>query len=225
VDSGCTGHFLLIDAPCRNEQKSINPLRVRLPNGATMDSTHTASLDIPELSATAAVAHVFPAMANNSLLSVGQLCNKGYYVTFTIDHITIFNKVGKEILKGLIYLDTGLWRINLRKEIQHNTIYSADNVCELRNTGALVSYLHNAMFSPPKSALLKAVKQGHLATWPGLTEDAINTHLKFTPVTAMGHMNQKRQNICSTSKAVVITSNLEETTLTPAGTGEKTYLV
>jgi hypothetical protein len=78
-------------------------------------------------------------------------------------------------------------------------------VYELRNTGALVKYLHKAMFSPTKAALLKAVKQGHLATWPGLTGDAINMHLKLTPDTAMGHMNQKRQNIRSTSKAVAIT--------------------
>jgi hypothetical protein len=72
---------------------------------------------------------------------------------------------------------------------------------ELRNTGALVHYLHKALFSPTKSAMLQAVKYGHLITWPGLTEDAINKHLKLTPATAMGHMNQWRQNIRSTSKA------------------------
>jgi hypothetical protein len=49
--------------------------------------------------------------------------------------------------------------------------------------------------------MLQAVKDGHLITWPGLTEDAINKHLKLTPATAMGHMNQRRQNIRSTSKA------------------------
>jgi hypothetical protein len=140
-----------------------------LPNGATMYSTQTSSLDIPELSATAALAQAFPAMANNSLLSVGKLCNEGYSVSFTIDNVTIFNKIGQEILKGLRDLDTGLWCINLRKEIQQNTIASENNVYELRNTGALVNYLHNAMFSPTKEALLKAVKQGYLANWPGLT--------------------------------------------------------
>jgi hypothetical protein len=190
-----------------------------------MDSTHTASLDIPELSATAAVAHVFPAMANNSFLSVRQLCIEGYSVTFTIDNVTILNKIGNEILKGNRDLDTGLWRINLRKEIQHNPIASANNVYELRKTGALVNDLHKAMFSPTKAALIKAVKQGHLVTWPGLTEDAINNHLKLMPATAMGHINQKRQNIRSTSKAVTITSDLEDTTVKPAGTGDKTHFV
>jgi hypothetical protein len=77
VDSGCTGHFLLVNAPCQHKVKSQNPLRVRLPNGDTMDSTHMASLDIPELSKTASIAHVFPGMSNHYLLSVGQLVNEG----------------------------------------------------------------------------------------------------------------------------------------------------
>jgi hypothetical protein len=62
-----------------------------LPNGATIHSTHTVSLDIPELSEDASLAHVFPAMANNALLSVVQLCNEGYDVIFKICGITIFN--------------------------------------------------------------------------------------------------------------------------------------
>jgi hypothetical protein len=63
-------------------------------------------------------------------------------------------------------------------------------VYELRNTGALVHYLHKTLFSPAKSALLQAVKNGNLITWPGLTEDAIQKHLKLTPATVMGHMNK-----------------------------------
>jgi hypothetical protein len=55
VDSGCTGHFLLVNAPCLNKVKSQNPLTVRLPNGATMESSHTAALEIPELNKSAAI--------------------------------------------------------------------------------------------------------------------------------------------------------------------------
>jgi hypothetical protein len=80
MDSGCTENFLLIHYHCRNKTKYINPLRARLQNGAPMDSTRTASLYIPELSEAASVAHVFPAMENNSFLSVGQSCNEVYYV-------------------------------------------------------------------------------------------------------------------------------------------------
>jgi hypothetical protein len=102
--------------------------------------------------------------------------------------------IGKEITKGNRDLDTGLWRINLRKYIPHNPISAANNVYELRNTGELVNYLHNALFSPTKAVLIKAVKKGHLATWPGLTSDAIKNHLKLTPAMVMGHINQNRQH-------------------------------
>jgi hypothetical protein len=51
--------------------------------------------------------------------------------------------------------------------------------------------------------MLQAVKYGHLSSWPGLTEDAVNNHLKLMSATAMGHMNQRRQNIRSTSKAPI----------------------
>jgi hypothetical protein len=188
--------------------------------------THsTAALDIPELSKAASVAHVFPAMENNSLLSVGQLFNEGYYVTFKLDSVKNFNTTGNAILKGIRDLGTGLWRINLRKNEPQSPIATANNVYELRNTGALVNYLHKALFSPTKSALLRAVKKEHLITWPGLTEEAIHKHLKLTPATAMGHMNQKRQKIRSTSKIVHVTSDLEDIYVTPVGTGEKTNLV
>jgi hypothetical protein len=100
VESGCTGNFLLVNAPCLNKFKSQNPFNVRLPNGATMESTHTASLDIPELNKAVFLAHIFPGMANHSLLSVGQLCNDGYSVTFRIDAVTIYNSQEVQILKG-----------------------------------------------------------------------------------------------------------------------------
>jgi hypothetical protein len=48
------------------------------------------------------------------------------------------------------------------------------------------------MLSPTESVLIKAVKQGHLTTWPSLMEDAINKHVKMIPATAMDHMNQKK---------------------------------
>jgi hypothetical protein len=53
-------------------------------------------LDIPELSEAASVAPVFPAMANNSLLSVRKLCNEVYSAIFEIYGIAIFNSIGKE---------------------------------------------------------------------------------------------------------------------------------
>jgi hypothetical protein len=168
-----------------NKIKSQTPLTVRLPNGATIESSRTADLDIPELNAAASKAHVFPGMANHYLLPVGQLCDKGYIVTFKHASVTICDSKKSQILSGPPDLDTGLWRINLKQTNNHILEPIANNVYELRNTGALVHYLHKALFSPTKSTMLQAVKNGHLITWPGLTEDAINKHLKLTPATAI----------------------------------------
>jgi hypothetical protein len=178
-----------------------------------MESSHTAELDIPELNADASKAHLFPGMANHSLLSVGQLCNEGYIATFKNALVKVCNSQKSQILSGPRDLDTGLWGINLRQDNQQKHQPIANNVYELRNTGALVHYLHKSLFSPTKSALLQAVKDGHLIMWPGLTEDAIHKHLKLTPATAMGHMNQRRQNIRSTSKTPIEDSPPADTDL------------
>jgi hypothetical protein len=79
------------------------------------------------------------------------------------------------------------------------------------------------MFSCTKSAFIHAVKKDHLATWSGLTEDAINKYLKLTPKTTMGHMNQKQQDIRSTNKKVK--SESEDEDITPQAAGRKTHLV
>jgi hypothetical protein len=220
VDSGCTGHFLLVNAPCLNKVKSRTPLTVRLPNGATMESSHTAELDIPELNAAASKSPVFPGMANHSLLSVGKLCNEGCIATFKQAAVTICDSDNSQILSGPRDLNTGLWRINLKQTNNHMPGPVANNVYELRNTGSLVHYLHKALFSPTKYAMLQAIKDGHLITWPRLTEDAINKHLTLTPATAMGHMNQRHQNIRSTSKAPI-----EKQPTPDIDLGTKTHLV
>jgi hypothetical protein len=49
---------------------------------SNMESSNASDLDIPELNTDASKSHVFPGMANYSLLSVGQLCDEGYIVTF-----------------------------------------------------------------------------------------------------------------------------------------------
>jgi hypothetical protein len=159
-------------------------------------------------------------MANHSLLSVGQLCNEGYIVTFKQASVTICDSEKSQILNDPRDLDTGLWRINLKQTNNHIPDPIANNVYELRNTGALVHYLHKALSSPTKSAMLQTVKDGHLITWPGLTEDAINKHLKLTPATAMGHMNQRRQNIRSTSNPPIADQPTPDTDL-----GTNTHLV
>jgi hypothetical protein len=196
LDSGCRGRFLLVNAPCLKNQISESvdcPPPKRRHHGVNPYSI----IGHPSIKQSCFHCKKIPGMANHSFLSFGKLCNEGYSVTFRIDAVTIYKSQNVQILKGARDLDTGLWRINLRKlyQQQHEV---ANKFYELRNKGALINCLHKAMFSPTKSAILQAVINGHLITWPGLTEQAINTHLKLTPATAMGHMNQHHQNTRST---------------------------
>jgi hypothetical protein len=80
----------------------------------------------------ASTAQVFPVMANHYLLLVGQLCNEGYTVTFRIESVTIHNSQGIHILRGAQDLDTGIWRINLRKKHKQPQQEVSNNVYELR---------------------------------------------------------------------------------------------
>jgi hypothetical protein len=57
-------------------------------------------------------------------------------------------------------------------------------------------------------------------TWPGLTEYALHKHLKLTPATAIGHTNQRRQHIRSTSKTPI-----EDVPTTDTNLGTNTHLV
>jgi hypothetical protein len=110
-------------------------------------------------------------------------------------------------------LNTGLWRIKLCPDKPRPAITTANDIYELHNTGALVNYMHKAMFSPTKSAFLQAVKKGQLTAWPGLTEEVINKHLKMTPATEI-HSTTKNN----------IASDLEDEIVTPVGLGTKTSL-
>jgi hypothetical protein len=133
------------------------------------------------------------------------------------------------IMKGSRDHATGLCRINLLQTNHTCNIsqppsqpHTVNNVYALRNSGALVNYLHKSIFSCTKSALVHAIKKGHLTTWPGLTVEAVNKHLKLTPATAMGHMNQRRQNTRSTKQKLIAQDDED---ITPLGSEEKTHLV
>jgi hypothetical protein len=121
---------------------------VRIPNGATMESSHTADLDIPGLNTAASKAHVLPGMVHHSLLSVGQLCDEGYIFTFQQNTVTICNSDNSKLLSG----------INLRQPNKHKPDPIANSVYELSTTGALVHYLHKTLYIPTKAAMLQAVK-------------------------------------------------------------------
>ena len=49
LDAGATCNFILSGAPPKNIQLATNPPVIHLPDGETLDSTHTSNLYLPWL--------------------------------------------------------------------------------------------------------------------------------------------------------------------------------
>ena len=89
MDSGATSHFLVTEAPKTNVQTTVNPLIVRLPDGAQVGSTTTCTLALPKLPVLAREGHIIPGLASNSLFFAVRLFNAGCDVKFTKIYCTV----------------------------------------------------------------------------------------------------------------------------------------
>jgi hypothetical protein len=86
-----------------------------------------------------------------------------------------------------------LWRVDLKKIFETNQV-QCNHAHDNSNQKDLINYLHDACFSPVKSAWITAIKNGNFTSWPGLTEQSIEKHLSKSISTTKGHLNQQRQN-------------------------------
>jgi hypothetical protein len=105
---------------------------------------------------------------------------------------------------------TRLWRLRLNQEepsldqLIKNTRHEggeANHVNALLPEGTAADvekFLHQALFSPSTSTLLKAIKNNQLTTWPGLTSENVLKHLPKSIATTFGHQDQTRKNTRST---------------------------
>ena len=133
-----------------------------LPDGTQINATsqgnlplHT-SLDIQAL--------VYPHLTNESLLSIGQLCNQGCIAIFEKEHLYIM-KNGKLILKGVRNLQDGLWDV----PFQENKIDTINYIINKDQSKTdLAQYLHACAFSPVISTFQDCIKKGNFISWPGI---------------------------------------------------------
>ena len=100
LDSGATAHFLLQGTPVVNKQPTSNPLRIKLPDGSFIESTHTCNLNIPWLPSEITEAHIVPGLQHSSLISTRKFCDAGCTVRFDTDECKIFYK-DKLVLAGI----------------------------------------------------------------------------------------------------------------------------
>jgi hypothetical protein len=146
--------------------------------------------------------HILPGLAQHSLLYVGQMCDSGCAVTFTATKVTVKN--GASTLTGERDQDSGLWRVPLETSLplQIAPEHYAHNVYEQKSIQDTITYLHECCFRVQYN-WLKAIQNGHFATWPSITVENVRKYLQKSDATAKGHMNQICQNIWSTKPDVL----------------------
>jgi hypothetical protein len=157
-----------------------------------------ADLDIPDLPAAAQVAHLFPALGGQSLLSIGQLCDAGCEANFTARTVSIL--LGpKLILTSQRDPITRLWTVNTVTPTPHDP-EQALLVNHTTKPAELVAFAHAALFSPALSMLQTALDKGFITHLPGLTPATLRPHPPQSVATIKGHLDQHHQNLRPTTK-------------------------
>ena len=100
-------------------------------------------------------------------------------------------------MQGATFPQTKLWLIPLQTKNEKLAVpqrtLSKQQLNNLHHTTGqqqLIQYLHQCLFSPTKSTLIKAIKNNQLIGIPGLNEKAVNEHLPISTATIKGHMHR-----------------------------------
>ena len=167
---------------------------------------------------------MLPHLKSASLISLGQLCNDNCNIVLNKTKLFVL-KNNQLLLQGYRNNQDGLWDIPLPQSPtplnssitpllppQPTPSKEVLSVILRKNQTHidLVTYLHAACFSPVKSTFLRAIKNNHFTTWPGLTEDIINKSLEPSLASAQGHLNQERQNLQSTKPQPFVRIKIED---------------
>ena len=203
VDSGASRHFIREED--RNILKQLKTVdkgpRAVLPNKKSISPTHTGALSLHQrISRNASSALVYPDISNESLLSVGQLCDDGCLAVFTDEHVYI-TKQNELLLKGDRNTTDGLWDIPLKKECkQDSTSLKLNYIIQKNKTKyELAHYLHACAFSPVILTFQEAIRKGNFVTWPGIGDINFQNVVGTTMATEKGHLKQEKQGLQSTT--------------------------
>ena len=113
ADSGCSDHYASINTDVSNIRPSNNKITASLPNGDLISSTHAADLNLTKLPVAARKCHLFPAMKNKALLSLGKLYDHNMEVHLTKENIIITEEKNKNniVLTGKRNIKNGMWYV------------------------------------------------------------------------------------------------------------------
>jgi hypothetical protein len=180
-------------APCTIKQTAHIPPNVNMPNGMSIQLSHTSDLLLSAFPHQARKSHISPGLVDNSLISVGQLCDSGCEVTFTRDKVEV-KKGGQCIMPGLRDSQSRLWRVNLKESTKLAHKAECNHAHDNINQKELINYLHAACFSPVILTWIQAIKNGNFTSWPGLTEQAVEKLLSKSTAKVNGHINHERMH-------------------------------
>ena len=197
LDSGATGTFVS-SADALQLQRAVpifNGPTVLSASGDVMTPTHSGILPLSSLlSNKAQSAFVLDDLKTGTLVSLSQLCDDDCIAIFSRFKVQIL-KQDKIIITGK-RMSNGLWSIPLQIPPQHQV----NGILRLDQTKQeLAIYHHATLGSPVPSTLLRAIRRGHLITFPGLTTTLISKHLPKSLATVLGHQDQEAKNIRSTT--------------------------
>ena len=160
-----------------------------------MTSSHIAELDITTLPPDARTVHIVPDLQNYSLVSIGQLCEAGCTAHFDKTSVTVWYK-NQPVLVGTREGPNGLWIFKPSQSQEIPTDFTG--AIDMPSTRVLVQFSHAAMFSPTNSTMEKAIQNNYLTGIPGLNLQSFRRFQPNSEATAMGHLDQVRQNKKST---------------------------
>ena len=148
AETGTTGHYFMLESPCKNIQLAVIPLPIRMPNGEIITSTHTALLSKQDLPIAALKSHLFLNI-NKALLYIGTFCDHGYQAIFYYNTVIPIKKgSGKMMIKGKRDPPSNLYMLNLTQQNKLMTEcttpdkYFVGIVYEFKSKGTLVDYNH-----------------------------------------------------------------------------------
>jgi len=193
-------HFFLSSTRVCNKHIALEPIKIHTPSDTVLQSMHEADLDLPGLPLAACHGHIVLQLASRPLLSIGQLCDVGCSIAFTVDHITIHHN-SNLILQGQQTPTTKLWQLDIQPttpESTHMADAAIGSATPTDMVADMVAFARTALFSPTLSTLAEALCCGLLPEFSSLTLQWLQQHPPQSLAMLQGHMDQEQQNKNST---------------------------
>ena len=193
IDSGASKHYFTKDAKhvLHNVHTITNGQSVSVPNGETISPDERGYLNLPHVSSHAKSTTIFPKL-QQSLISVGQLCDDGCTATFSKNYV-IVKQGHKTVMTGSRNISDGLWDLSF--PINQTMNYIIEKGRTLKD---LAQYHHASLFSPKPSTLHAAQNNNQLITFPGINSINFAKHMPTSVSTSKGHLDQERSGLQST---------------------------